>query len=188
MSNAVAPATAASRPLLARAAIVLALTLVLALSARVQVPFWPVPMTLQTLAVLAIAGLFGPQLAGAAMLGYLAGGAAGLPVFAGTPLHGVGIAYLAGPTGGYLAGMLIASVVVGFLVRRFGADPLRVGAAMLLGTAIVYAAGAGWLSQFIGVQRAIDAGVVPFLLGDAVKGTLATALVLALAPRPAAAS
>ena len=80
MSQAAAPPRSAGRPLLARAAIVLALTLVLAFSARVQVPFWPVPMTLQTLAVLGIAGFAGPQIAGAAMLGYLAEGAAGLPV------------------------------------------------------------------------------------------------------------
>ena len=184
MPPAVAPAVAASRPLLARAAIALALTLVLALSARIQVPFWPVPMTMQTLAVLTIAGLAGPQLAGAAMLGYLVEGAAGLPVFAGTPTHGVGLAYLAGPTGGYLVGMLVASVVVGAAVRRAGTHPLRVGAAMLIGTVIIYAAGAGWLAGLIGPERAWDAGVLPFLLGDAVKATLAAALVLALG-RPA---
>jgi biotin transport system substrate-specific component len=180
MSQAATPATAAARPLLASAAIVLALTLVLAVSARIQVPFWPVPMTLQTLAVLGIAGLFGPQIAGAAMLAYLAEGAAGMPVFAGTPMHGVGLAYLAGPTGGYLAGMLLASVVVGFLVRRAGGHPLRIGVAMLLGIGIVYALGAAWLAQFVGADRVLAVGVVPFLLGDAVKATLATALVLAL--------
>jgi biotin transport system substrate-specific component len=186
MPPAVAPAASASRPLLARAAIVLALTLVLALSARIQVPFWPVPMTMQTLAVLAIAGLAGPQLGGAAMLGYLAEGAAGLPVFAGTPVHGVGLAYLAGPTGGYLAGMLLAVVVVGALVRRAGGHPLRIGAAMALGIVIVYAAGAAWLARFVGIDGALDAGVLPFLVGDAVKATLAAALVLALG-RPRAA-
>ncbi len=180
MTQAAAPASSAARPLLARAAIVLALTLVLALSARAQVPFWPVPMTLQTLAVLGIAGLFGPQIAGAAMVAYLAEGAAGMPVFAGTPTHGVGLAYLAGPTAGYLAGMVVASVVVGYLVRRAGGNALKIGGAMVLGIAIVYAAGAGWLAQFIGADNVLGAGVLPFLLGDAVKATLATALVLAL--------
>ena len=180
MSQAAATPTAVVRSLPARIAIVLALTMVLALSARVQVPFWPVPMTLQTLAVLGIAGLAGPQIAGAAMLGYLAEGLAGLPVFAGTPAHGVGIAYLVGPTGGYLAGMLVASVVVGALVRHSGGHALLIGAAMVAGSAIVYAAGAAWLSQFVGLDRAVEAGVVPFLLGDAVKATLATAVVLAV--------
>jgi len=65
------------------------------------------------------------------------------------------------------------------LVRRAGAQPLRVGAAMLLGMLIVYGAGAGWLAGLIGPERAVEAGVVPFLLGDAVKAALATALVLA---------
>jgi biotin transport system substrate-specific component len=179
MSQAAAPATSIARPLVLRTVIVLSMTLVLALSARVQVPFWPVPMTLQTLAVLGIAGLAGPQIAGAAMLGYLAEGAAGLPVFAGTPLHGVGISYLAGPTGGYLAGMALASVVVGVLVRRAAAHPLRIGAAMTLGIAIVYALGAAWLSRFVPQDKLLALGVLPFLLGDAVKATLATALVLA---------
>jgi biotin transport system substrate-specific component len=180
MSHAAAPARSASRVLLARAATVLALTLILALSARIQVPFWPVPMTLQTLAVMTMAGLLGPQMATAAMLAYLAEGAAGLPVFAGTPEHGVGLAYLLGPTGGYLVGMLLAATAVGAVVRRAGPHPLRIGGAMLLGAAIVYAAGAGWLAGFVGSDRALALGVVPFLLGDAVKMTLATALVLAL--------
>jgi biotin transport system substrate-specific component len=179
MSQAAAPASSVARPLLLRTVIVLSMTLVLALSARIQVPFWPVPMTLQTLAVLAIAGLAGPQIAGAAMLGYLAEGAAGLPVFAGSPVHGVGLAYLAGPTGGYLAGMLLASAVVGLLVRRAGGHPLKIGAAMVLGIAIVYALGAAWLSRFVPQDSLLALGVLPFILGDAVKATLATALVLA---------
>ena len=179
MTQAVAPATSVTRPWLIRAAVVIALTLLLAASARAQVPFWPVPMTLQTLAVLLIAGFAGPGIAGAAMLAYLLEGAAGMPVFAGTPMHGIGLAYLAGPTGGYLAGMLVASVVVGTLVRRSGGHVLKIGGAMLLGIAIVYAAGAAWLAQFVGADRALEAGVLPFLLGDAVKATLATALVLA---------
>jgi biotin transport system substrate-specific component len=180
MPPAAARSTEVVHLLPARIAIVVALTLVLAISARVQVPFWPVPMTLQTLAVLTIAGLAGPATAGAAMLGYLAEGAAGLPVFAGTPAHGVGLAYLMGPTGGYLVGMLAASVVVGVMVRQAAGRVLLIGAAMVAGSLVVYAAGAAWLAQFVGLDRAIEAGVVPFLLGDAVKATLATALVLAL--------
>lgn len=170
---------AAPRPLIANAALVLALTLVLALSARIQVPFWPVPMTLQTLAVLTIAGLFGARLAGAAMLAYLGEGALGLPVFAGTPAHGLGLAYLAGPTGGYLAGMLVAAVLVGELVRRSGGRVVPVGAAMLLGTLVVYALGAAWLATFLGPAKALTLGVLPFLFGDAVKAALAATVVLA---------
>jgi len=180
MTQAAAPASPAARALLPRAAIVLALTIVIALSSRAQVPFWPVPMTLQTLAVLAIAGLAGPGIAGAAVLSYLIEGAAGLPVFAGTPAHGIGLFYLAGPTGGYLVGMLLAAVVVGALARRPGARPWTIAGAMLLGTAIIYLCGAGWLARFVGAGQALSLGVAPFLAGDAVKAALATALVLAV--------
>jgi biotin transport system substrate-specific component len=173
--SASAATLAGARPTLAQIALVIALTLVLAGSARVAVPFWPVPMTLQTLAVLLIAGFAGPRIAAAAMLAYLAEGAAGLPVFA----TGGGLAYLAGPTGGYLAGMLLASVVVGVLVRRAAGDVLKLGLAMALGILVVYAMGAAWLSGFLGLQRALALGVAPFVVGDAVKATLAAALVLA---------
>lgn len=170
---------AAARPAAARLGLVLGLTLVLAASARVQVPFWPVPMTLQTLAVLTIAGLAGPRVAAAAMLAYLVEGAAGLPVFAGTPERGVGLAYLVGPTGGYLVGMLGASAAVGALVRRAGARPLALAGAMLVGMVLVYAPGAGWLATFVGVPRAVALGVAPFIAGDMVKAALAAVLVLA---------
>lgn len=176
-ATAALPATA-PRMLMVKGALVLSLTAVLAVSAHVQVPFWPVPMTLQTLAVLAIAGLAGPAVAGAAMLAYIAEGAAGLPVFA----SGGGIAYLAGPTAGYLAGMTLAAVLVGALVRRANGHVLATAGAMLLGIAITYGAGAAWLAQFVGMDKAFAAGVAPFLLGDAVKAALAAALVLAAKP------
>jgi biotin transport system substrate-specific component len=177
--------TAAGRPVnvAGRFALILGLTLVLAASARIEVPFWPVPMTLQTLAVLTIAGIAGPRLATAAMLAYLAEGALGLPVFAGTPERGVGLAYLAGPTGGYLVGMLAASAVVGVLARRAQGRPLALGATMLLGSLLVYAPGVAWLATFIGAPRAFALGVLPFVAGDAVKTALATALTLAAARR-----
>jgi len=155
----------------------LALSLLLALSARIQVPFWPVPMTLQTLTVLVIGGLLGPVVALAAMAAYLAEGAAGLAVFAGTPEHGIGLAYMAGPTGGYLAGMVLAAGVAGWAGQRFAGRTLPAGASMLVATALIYACGAGWLATMIGWQRAWLLGVVPFLPGDAVKAAIATALI-----------
>lgn len=79
------------------------------LGAKLQVPFWPVPMTLHTLAVFFLAAAFGPRLGMAAMAAYLVAGAAGLPVFSGTPARGIGLAYMVGPTGGYLAGYLLAA-------------------------------------------------------------------------------
>lgn len=89
-------------------------TLLLIASARVQVPFWPVPMTMQTFVVLIIGATCGARLGAATVALYLAQGAVGLPVFAG----GGGLAYMAGPTGGYLVGFLVAAVVVGWLAER----------------------------------------------------------------------
>ena len=172
------PAVAGRLPAI-RAAQVLGLSLLLALSAHVSVPFWPVPMTMQTLAVLMIAGLAGPWRASGAMLTYLAEGALGLPVFAGTPARGLGLAYLAGPTGGYLAGMLVAAAVVGWLARRAAFRPAALLGAMTLGSLLVYALGATWLAAFVGPAKAVALGVQPFLAGDAVKTALATAAVLA---------
>src|ERR1700734_3286333 len=109
------------------------------LAAKVQIPFWPVPMTLHTLAVMAFAVAFGPRLAASIFLAYLAAGAAGLPVFSGSPERGVGLAYIVGPTGGYLAGYLVACWLVGVLAAGKGALG-RLGA-MLIGMASVYGLG-----------------------------------------------
>ena len=156
-------------------AIVLALigTALLTLSAKIQVPFWPVPMTMQTFVVLVLGMAYGWRLAGATVLLYLAQGAIGLPVFA----AGGGIAYLAGPTGGYLVGFLLAAVAVGWLAEHgWDRSAPRTLAAMLIGTAIIFTCGIAWLGTLIGLPQAISAGLVPFLLGEAVKIALATAI------------
>ena len=157
-------------------AIVLAVigSLLLTISAKIQVPFWPVPMTMQTFVVLVLGVAYGWRLAGATVLLYLAQGALGLPVFAG----GGGLAYMAGPTGGYLAGFLLAAVAVGSLAERgwARAAPSTL-AAMLIGPAIIFGCGIAWLATLIGLPQAISAGLVPFLLSEAVKIALATALV-----------
>ena len=88
-------------------------SILLTISAKVQVPFWPVPMTMQTFVVLAIGMAYGPALGMATVALYLAQGAFGLPVFAGTPEKGIGLAYMAGPTGGYLAGFVAAALLTG---------------------------------------------------------------------------
>jgi biotin transport system substrate-specific component len=148
-------------------------TALLAISAKIQVPFWPVPMTMQTFAVLVLGMAYGWRLAGASVLFYLAQGAIGLPVFA----AGGGIAYFAGPTGGYLLGFLLAAVAVGWLAEHgWDRSPLRTLAAMLIGTAVIFALGLAWLATLIGLPQAIGAGLVPFLPGEAVKIALATAI------------
>jgi biotin transport system substrate-specific component len=160
---------------LAVRAIALALigTVLLTVSAKIQVPFWPVPMTMQTFVVLVLGMAYGWRLAGATVLLYLAQGAIGLPVFA----AGGGIAYMAGPTGGYLAGFLLAAVAVGWLAEHgWDRSVPRTLAAMLIGTGIIFGCGIAWLGTLIGLPQAISAGLVPFLLGEAVKIALATAI------------
>ncbi|GGE11552.1 biotin transport system substrate-specific component [Gemmobacter megaterium] len=150
-------------------ALVLAAAALIALGAKVQVPFWPVPMTLQTLAVLVIAAGLGPRLGVAAMGSYLAAGMAGLPVFAAA--GAAGPAYMAGPTGGYLVGMLVAAGVTGWLAQGRGWAGQAL--AMLAGTAAVYVVGLSWLATFVPASKLIAAGLAPFVLGDAVKLALA---------------
>lgn len=163
----------AAQSLPAKVVLALAGTLLLALSAKVQVPFWPVPMTMQTFVVLGIGAVYGARLAGATLLAYLAQGAVGLPVFA----TGAGPAYMAGPTGGYLLGFLAAAILVGHLADRgFGRTRLTTFLAFLAGTAVIYLLGFGWLASLIGATGAFNGGVLPFLPAEAAKLALATAV------------
>jgi biotin transport system substrate-specific component len=148
----------------------------LTLASKVQVPFWPVPMTMQTLAVLMIGATGGARLGGATVLAWLALGAVGVPVFA----TGAGLAYMAGPTGGYLAGFLVAAAFVGHLADK-GQGRTLASALMLLlmGEVIIFACGAGWLSLLIGAEKAITAGLLPFLPAEALKVALGTAVLTA---------
>ncbi len=136
-------------------------------AAKVQIPFWPVPMTLHTLAVMAFAVAFGPRIAVSIFLAYLAAGAAGLPVFSGSPERGIGFAYMAGPTGGYLAGYLVASWLVGMLA--VGKGTLGRLGAMLAGMVPIYGLGVAWLAFYVPAGNLFAAGVLPFLPGDLVK-------------------
>lgn len=164
-------------PILRAALLVLSGTLLLTLSAKVQVPMWPVPMTLQSGMILIIGALYGARLGVLTMAAYLLEGAVGLPVFAGTPERGIGLAYMVGPTGGYLAGFLIATWAVGALVERGWDRGLDLTLTMAVGSVIPLALGVTWLTQFIGVGPAIDAGLTPFLAGAVVKLALAVAVV-----------
>jgi len=152
-------------------------TVLLTVSAKIQVPFYPVPMTMQTFAVLVIGMAYGWKLGGATLLLYLAEGAVGLPVFAGTPEKGIGLAYMAGPTGGYLAGFVLAAGIAGWLGEK-GWDrsiPMTV-AAMVIGTAVIFVPGYAWLAALIGGEKAWAFGVLPFLWGEVFKIALAAAV------------
>ena len=116
-------------------------------SAKVQIATVPVPVTLQMLVVMVIGAAYGPRLGFATVAGYLALGAQGLPVFAGTPEKGIGLAYMMGPTGGYLIGFALAAVVVGALARAgFDRNPLSMIVAMAAGIPPVYIPGVNRLS------------------------------------------
>lgn len=136
-------------------------------SAKITVPFWPVPMTFQTLSILAIALLAGPRIGISTVLAYLAVGAVGLPVFAGTPERGIGFAYMAGPTGGYLAGYVLAAWIAGTLGRNRGLIGRTM--AMILAMVPVYGLGLAWLAKFVPASHLMDAGLLPFIPGDLAK-------------------
>ena len=160
-------------------------SLLLWASAKVQVPFYPVPMTLQTAVVLLIGVAYGPRLAAGTLLLYLAEGAVGLPVFAGTPERGIGLAYMVGPTGGYLAGFLAAAVISGWTAER-SRHWLTTALGLLAAIVAIHLLGAAWLATLVGPAKAVSLGVLPFLLGDAVKLALVTAAAEAGLARPRA--
>jgi biotin transport system substrate-specific component len=157
------------------AALVIGGTLALAVSAKIQVPFYPVPMTLQTLAVLVLAASYGARLGVAAVALYLVEGLLGAPVFAGAV---AGPAYMVGPTGGYLVGFLAAAALTGFLAER-GWDRSwpRLLAAMTIAHVVIFAFGYAWLAALVGPGKAFAFGVSPFVLATIVKTLLACALV-----------
>lgn len=153
-------------------------TLLLTLSAKVQVPFYPVPITMQTFVVLALGMAYGWRLAGATLLLYMAEGAMGLPVFAGSPEKGVGLAYMLGGTGGYLVGFVLAAMTTGWLAEK-GWDRTMLGTtlAMLIGNAVIYIPGVLYLGVLFGFDKPIiEWGFTPFILGDVMKVALAACL------------
>ena len=144
-------------------------------SAKIQVPFYPVPMTMQTFVVLVIGMAFGWRLGTASVLLYLAEGALGLPVFAGTPEKGIGVSYIFGPTGGYLIGFVASAATVGWLSGKgWDRNVFTTLAAMIIGTVIIFAFGIAWLGAVIGWKNPVlELGLFPFLPAAAFKITLA---------------
>lgn len=173
-ADALWPAHGVPRPL---RALLLALlgSALLTISAKLEVPFYPVPMTMQTLAVLVLGMSFGARLGAATVLLYLAEGAVGLPVFAGTPELGIGIAYMMGPTGGYLVGFVLSAAITGWLTERRHDWPALV-LAVAAGSIVVFIPGVLWLAQLIGFEQSIAHGLAPFVWGTLLKGAIAVAL------------
>lgn len=163
-------------------AIALAGSLLLTASAKVSVPFYPVPMTMQTMALLVLGFTLGPRLAAAAVAAYLLQGAAGLPVFADTPAKGIGLAYMMGPTGGFLLGFLASAWLAGVFAERGWTRSLwQAIPASIVAQAVVFVPGLLWLGAVIGFDKPILAlGLYPFVIGGIVKSVLAATIAVAL--------
>jgi biotin transport system substrate-specific component len=153
-------------------------SLLIAVSSKVQIPFYPVPMTMQTFVILGLSMALGWRLAGATLALYLLQGMLGLPVFAGSPEKGIGLAYMMGGTGGYLLGFFAAAVTCGWLGEKgWDRNVFKTAAAMFIGNALIYIPGILWLGLLFGWDKPIiEWGLTPFILGDITKIALAIAV------------
>lgn len=159
-------------------ALVFAATIIIALSAQISVPMFPVPMTLQTLAISIIGLTFGSRLAGITILFYLAEGAAGLPVFSN---GGAGIMKLAGPTAGFLWGFAGVAFLTGWMTENgFSGSIGRVFLAAFIPSTLLFVPGVLglWALTPLDLSSSFEAGALPFLVGDLVKSSLATLFVI----------
>ena len=148
-------------------------SITLAISSKFKIPFYPVPMTMQTLIVLVIGVGFGWKLGLATISLYLFEGIIGLPVFSGTPEKGIGLVYFTGPTMGYLIGFLVAAYISG----KFNYDNNLVKnfLKLMLATSFIYILGMSWLGSLIGWDKPIfQLGAQPFLLAELFKILIAT--------------
>ena len=158
--------------ILKKISIVLFGTLLLTISAKIKVPFYPVPMTMQTFVVVLIGITLGWKLGLATVFAYLFEGAIGLPVFAGTPEKGIGISYMVGPTGGYLVGFLSSVFIAGFvnlnknIIIKFFLISLSILA--------IYITGVPWLAYLAGWEVAYIWGIKNFVLAEIFKISILT--------------
>ena len=148
-------------------------SILLAVSSKIKIPFYPVPMTMQTLVVLMIGIGFGWKLGLATISLYLFEGIIGLPVFSGSPEKGVGLIYFTGPTMGYLLGFLVAVYISGKFI--YDNNLVKNFFKLLLATSFIYILGMAWLGSLIGWEKPIfQLGAQPFLLAELLKILIAT--------------
>ena len=151
-------------------------SILLTISAKIKIPFYPVPMTMQTFVVLFLGISFGYKIGVATVILYLLEGIVGLPVFSNSPEKGLGIAYFVGPTMGYLIGFVFASFLAGYL--KYNSNFVFTFIKLTLSTSIIYILGILWLGNLIGWEKPIfQLGVFPFLLAELFKILLLTLLV-----------
>ena len=150
-------------------------SLMLAISAKIKIPFYPVPMTMQTFMVLFLGVCFGYKIAISTVGLYLIEGVLGLPVFSNSPERGVGLVYFTGPTMGYLIGFIFASFLASFV--KFKDNYFIIFIKLVLAVSIIYILGVLWLGTLIGWDKPIfQLGVTPFLLAELFKIVLLTVI------------
>ena len=151
-------------------------TILLAISAKIKIPFWPVPMTMQTFVVLLLGIIYGWKLGLFTVSLYLLEGIAGLPVFAGTPEKGIGLVYFTGPTMGYLVGFLVAVFLTGFFT--FNNNFFKNFIKLIFSVSFIYILGLLWLGSIIGWDKPVfELGAQPFLLAELFKILILSALI-----------
>ena len=151
-------------------------TVLLTISAKIKIPFYPVPMTMQTFVVLFLGISFGYKIGVATILLYLFEGLLGLPVFSNSPEKGIGIAYFTGPTMGYLIGFIFASLLAGYF--KYNSNYFLTFIKLTISTSIIYILGVLWLGNLIGWDKPVlQFGVYPFLFAELFKLMLLTILI-----------
>ena len=150
-------------------------SVLLTISSKIKIPFYPVPMTMQTFVVLLMGMAFGWKIGVATVSLYLFEGILGFPVFAGTPEKGIGISYMLAHTGGYLAGFQFAAFFAGYL--NFNTNIFKVFIKLVLCVSTIYILGMFWLGMLIGWDKPIfQLGALPFLFAELFKITILTLL------------
>ena len=148
-------------------------SVILAISSKIKIPFYPVPMTMQTLVVLMIGVGFGWKLGVTTVALYLFEGIIGLPVFSGSPEKGIGLVYFTGPTMGYLLGFLVATYLSGKFI--YDNNIVKTFLKLFFATSFIYISGMAWLGSLIGWDKPIFLlGAQPFLLAELFKILIAT--------------
>ena len=157
-----------NQKLLKYSVIVIFASILLTISAKIKIPFYPVPMTMQTFLVIFLGMAFGYKIALATVGLYLLEGILGFPVFSNTPERGVGLVYFTGPTMGYLVGFLVATFLAGFL--KFKGNLFQDFCKIILSVSSIYILGVLWLGILIGWDKPIlKLGVYPFLIAELFK-------------------
>jgi biotin transport system substrate-specific component len=174
-SGAFVPLRLANSPLAYKVLAVLIGTAFLAVSSWIEVPMYPVPVTMQTFAVTLVGALYGWRLGGLTVIAWLAEAMIGFPVLAG---GAGGFVHFAGPTAGYLFAFPVVAAFVGLLAERgLTRNPFVSAIVMLLGNALCLVLGASWLASMIGFEKAWVFGVAPFIVGGVLKSVLAAATI-----------